>query len=97
MQKVFQILGFLSILLFLFLLFNLIFPKVFSLDIQGINDWAGGIGGFLLGVLSFLVGSSKEASKEIGLKISKINIFNKNTGDSSGDGDNRNNTYNLPK
>ena len=97
MQKVFHLIGILSIFFFSFLLFNLIFSKVFSWDIQGINNWAGGIGGLLFGVLSFLVGGSEKASKEVGLKINKINIFSKNAGDGSGDGNNRNNTYNLPK
>jgi len=66
------------------------------LDIQGISNWAGGIGGLLFGILSFLVGGSEKTSGEVGLKINKINIFSKKAG--HGSGDNRNNTFiNLPK
>jgi len=96
MQKVFHLIGILTIFFFSFLLFNLIFSKGFFLDIQGISNWAGGIGGLLFGILSFLVGGSEKTSGEVGLKISKINIFSKNAGDGSGDNSN-NTTINLPK
>ena len=72
MQKFFQLAGILSLLVFSFLLFNTAFPKIFSLNIEGINNWAGGLGGLLFGILLFLVGSSKEASKGVGKSISDI-------------------------
>jgi len=98
MQKVFQLIFSLTVLYIAFISIKQFYPVFFD------NDWSkflGGIGGFvypfIVGFFSLLFGSSKEASKEVGLKISKINIFSKNAGNASGDGNNRNNTYDLPK
>ena len=94
MQKFFQVIGSLAILYIVYLVVVKIDPKFLSGDI---NSFLGGIGGFtfpfITAILSFLIGSDKKMSGEIGNKIiqNKINIFGKNSGDNSGDGHNRNN------
>lgn len=72
MQKVFQFISIITIFLSLFLLVNKFFPSVFSYDVAGINSWAGGVGGLLFGVLTFIVGGSEKATEEVARSVKNI-------------------------
>ena len=72
MQKFFQIIGILIFIFSCFLLMSRIKPDIFPFNLEGVNNWAGGIGGLLFGVLTFIVGGSEKATEEVARSVKNI-------------------------